>query len=96
MRIDSFVSLYGPGLLSVVIGALFIRILTWVRGRIGSGAVLGRVADTLAERMQEAARQHGSGAEPDREPEPRTTDPSKPGHVHKPKPKQTPTVRRMR
>ena len=96
MRIDAFFPLYGPGLIFAVIGALFIRVIMWVRGKVGHGAVLGRVADAIAERMQEAARKHGPGTEPDRQPEPRTTDPSKPGHVHEPKPKRAPTIRRMR
>jgi hypothetical protein len=96
VRIDSFFSLYGPGLIFAVIGALFIRVIMWVRGKVGRGAVLGRVADAIAERMQEAARKHGPGTEPDRQPEPGTTDPSKPGHVHKPKPKRAPVIRRMR
>ena len=92
VRINSFFSLYGPGLICAVIGALIIRVIAWVRGKIGRGAVLERVAEAIAKRMQDAARKQGGG----REPEPRTTDLSKPGHVHKPKPKRTPAVRRMR
>ena len=96
VRINSFFSLYGPGLMFVVVGALLIRIITWVRGKAGRGAVLQRVADALDIRMREAPHEHGSGTEPERQPEPRTTDPSKPGHVHEPKRKRAPAVRRMR
>ncbi len=71
---------------------LIFRVVRWVRRKVGRGAELERVAEAIAERMQDAARKQRGG----REPEPRTTDPSKPGHVHKPKPKRTPAVRRMR
>ncbi|MFQ5564903.1 MAG: DUF3592 domain-containing protein [Paracoccaceae bacterium] len=96
VRINSFFDLYGGGVILIVVGALFIRIITWVRRKIGRGLVLERVADSLTERMREAVQEHGAGAGSDREPDPRATDPSKPGHVHEPKPKRPPTVRRMR
>ncbi|MHA1527975.1 MAG: DUF3592 domain-containing protein [Alphaproteobacteria bacterium] len=96
VRINSFFSLYGIGLVFVVTGAFFIRVILWIRRKIGSSAVLEQVADAIAERMKEAARKHGPGADTERRPEPRTTDPARPGHVHKPKPKLEPVVRRMR
>ena len=97
VRINSFFSLYGPGLIVIVVGALFIRILGWFRRKVSGGSVvLGLVAGALAERIQEAAREQRPGAEPDLEPEQETTDVSERGHVHKPKPKREPAVRRMR
>ncbi len=92
VRIDAFFPLYGPGLILVIVGGLIFRVVRWVRRKVGRGAVLERVAEAIAERMQDAARKQGGG----RELEPQTTDPSKSGHVHKPKPKRAPTVRRMR
>ena len=97
VRINSFFDLYGSGLIVIVVGGLFIRLIGWFRRKVSGGsAMLGLVAVALAERMEEAAREQGQGAEPDREPEPRTTDVSRRGHVHKPTPKREPVVRRMR
>jgi hypothetical protein len=92
VRVNGFFSLYGAGLMLIVVGGVIFRVISWIRRKLGGGAALGRVADALAERMQEAVREHGRAGEP----EPETTDPSKPGHVHKPKPKREPVVRRMR
>jgi hypothetical protein len=94
VRIDSVFSLYGPGLIFAAIGLLFIGITLFARSKTGGkagGAGLKPVAATERARRGPWSR---TGAEPD--PEPETTDPSKPGHVHKPKPKRTPTIRRMR
>ncbi|MHA1109017.1 MAG: DUF3592 domain-containing protein [Alphaproteobacteria bacterium] len=88
VRIDSFFSLYGIGLVFAATGAFFIGIVTLVRRKAGGGAVLERVADVLARHMPDA--------KPDEEFKSPSTDPSQAGHVHKPKPKREPVVRRMR
>ena len=90
VRINSFFSLYGPGLIFTAIGVLFISIILFARGKMGASGPKPAVATKHAQRGPWSRTQ----AEPD--PEPETTDPSKPGHVHKPKPKRTPTIRRMR
>jgi hypothetical protein len=93
VRIDTFFSLYGPGVIVAIIGAIFLGIGRWFRKRRGGGAARERAAEVTAKPMPRdpwSSTQHGP------ESESRTTDPSKPGHAHKPKPKQTPTVRRMR
>jgi len=91
VRINTFFSLYGLGLIFGSFGAGFLGILLWQRrkraGRTTVEEMVEVVADAVAERVQdEASEERGT----------RTTDPSKPGHAHEPKPKHTPTIRRMR
>jgi hypothetical protein len=90
VRINSFFSLYGPGLMFAAFGMLFAGIVLFARGKMGGPGRKPAVAAKRAQRGPWSQTQ----AKPD--PEPKTTDPSKPGHVHEPKPKRTPTIRRMR
>ena len=90
VRINSFFSLYGPGLMFAAFGMLFAGIVLFARGKMGGAGRKPAVAAKRAQRGPWSRTQ----AKPD--PEPKTTDPSKPGHVHEPKPKRTPTIRRMR
>jgi hypothetical protein len=95
VRINSLFSLYGIGLIMAAIGGLFVCILMFVRKRMfrqGAG-VSARIEEAGAGVWRTEA---DAQAEPGRDPEPRTTDPSKYGHAHKPKPEQPPTIRRMR
>lgn len=89
VRIDSVFSLYGPGLILSAVGAGFLWIvgLFWRRPKEAP-------PPSRADRPGEAPGKAGPwGADT---PEPATTDQSMRGHVHKPKPKRAPTVRRMR
>ena len=95
VRIDSFFSLYGVGLVFAVFGAVFLRIITWVRRRAQAGAPAG-AAITVAERMREELHLRQDQEQEERHAEPTATDAGKREHAHAPKPKQTPTIRRMR
>lgn len=87
MRIDSFFSLYGFGLIFAAFGAVFLVMLMFVRRFIETRPA------ALAARSA-AARRYAPPSAP-AAPEP-TTDLSKYGHAHKPKPPPEPTVRRNR
>jgi len=95
VRIDSFFSLYGLGLIFAVIGGIFIAVLRLVRKRMfdRGDSVLEQSEAAAAEKWRREARPT-TGPQPASRPE--TTDLSQYGHVHKPKPKSRPTVRRMR
>jgi hypothetical protein len=86
VRINSFFSLYGPGVIVSAVGAVFLLIVGqfWRRPKRG---VEPEQADHSGDRPEDKG--------PWRD-EPRTTDPSQPGHIHEPKPKQPTAVRRMR
>ena len=90
VRINSVFSLYGPGLAFAAFGVLFISIILFIRGKAGRAGLKPAVA------TKHTQRDPWTGREEKRDPQPKTTDPSKPGHVHKPKPKRPPTIRRMR
>lgn len=94
VRINSFFSLYGLGLIFAAVGGFFLLVLSFVRRKMsapihGYSELARQEAEARARWEAEAREQMGQ------EPE-QTTDPSQHGHVHKPKPKQQPTVRRMR
>ena len=95
VRINSFFSLYGAGLMFAGVGGLFISVLMFVRRSMlrHDARVSGQMERASPGKGQAGAAAHG---ELWHDPEPVTTDPSKYGHVHKPKPKRAPTVRRMR
>jgi hypothetical protein len=86
VRINSFFSLYGPGLILSVVGAGFLLVVGQFWRKSKKGAELEQ-ADHSGERPEDNG--------PWRD-EPQTTDPSQPGHAHQPKPKQPSAVRRMR
>lgn len=86
VRIDSFFSLYGIGAIFATIGALFIGVGMWA-GRKGAVAV-----GEAASRVTLPGSDPWSAESAKR----KTTDPSQPGHVHEPKPKQPSAVQRMR
>jgi hypothetical protein len=94
VRIDSFFSLYGFGLIFAAVGGVFVTLLRFVRRS------MLRPGGPLARRLEQAAAEGSarrSAADPTPKPtEPRTTDPSEHGHAHDPKPKPAETVRRMR
>jgi hypothetical protein len=100
VRIDSFFSLYGIGLIFTIIGGVFLHILTWVRrktaGRIVQTGMSAGAAKSLAARKRKKLHMREEHDEPEPQPAPTTTDPSKREHAHTPKPRQSPTVRRMR
>lgn len=100
VRIDSIFSLYGIGLIFTIIGGVFLRILTWVRrkaaNRMAQAGAPAGVAKSLATRMRKELHMREEHDEPEPRPAPTTTDPGKREHAHTPKPRQSPTVRRMR
>lgn len=98
VRIDSFFSLYGFGLIFALVGGAFLVMLRFVR------RMMFRPGSPLAQRFEQAlaeaaarksARESGPGPAPQLA-EPRSTDPAQYGHSHEPKPAQPETVRRMR
>jgi hypothetical protein len=97
VRINSFFSLYGIGLIFAAMGGLFVLVLMAVRrkmfGQREGGSVLAQMEREAAEKWR---RENATAGEATRKPGPVTTDTSRYGHVHKPKPKHEPTVRRMR
>jgi len=90
VRINSFFSLYGIGLIFAAMGGIFVLVLIAVRRKMFGPRRTGSV---LAQMEREAAEKWGRE---NAEPEPTTTKLSQYGHVHKPKSKHKPTVRRMR
>jgi len=100
VRIDSFFSLYGIGLIFAAIGGVFLRIITWVRrkttGRMAQTGATAGSAKSLAARMRKELHMREEHDKPEPRPAPATTDPGEREHAHTPKPKQSPTVRRMR
>lgn len=106
VRINSFFSLYGPGLMFAAFGALFIGLIKWARGMVGrstkrlleSAATAERVRNRLRAQMEAKGPKRGQkkvrgGKSPPASSKP---VPSTPVHTHKPKPKRTPAIRRMR
>jgi hypothetical protein len=87
VRIDSFFSVYGIGAIFTAFGVLFIVIGLWA-GRKRTAAIAGRATG--------GTPLPGTGPRPEVPAEPKSTDPSQPGHVHEPKPKQPSVVQRMR
>lgn len=100
VRIDSFFSLYGIGLIFAVTGGVFLRLLTWVRRKAGKrlapAGVPAGAGKSLAARMRKELHRRQDQAQDERHAAPTDTDPGKREHAHAPKPRQTPTIRRMR
>ena len=86
VRINTTFSLYGPGLILAAAGGLFLLILRFVRRRtVRPNSGFGEID----RRKAQAHRKTEQMEQP-------TTDPSQYGHIHEPKPRREPTVRRMR
>lgn len=86
VRVNPTFSLYGPGLIFAVVGGVFLLVLGFVR----------RKAAQAKNGLAEIARRETEARGTTKRKQQPTTDPSQYGHVHEPKPKREPTVRRMR
>jgi len=95
VRIDSFFSLYGIGLIFIAMGGAFVTILSVARKRMlrRTGSVLQRLEQAAAETWTQEA-DDATPTPP--ETKPGSTKPADEYHPQKPRPKRTPTIRRMR
>jgi Protein of unknown function (DUF3592) len=95
VRIDTFFSLYGIGLIFIAMGGLFVTILSFARKRLlrRSGSVLRRLEQAAAEKWTQEADNATQTAP---EAEPATSRPPDEYHPRKSGPNRTPTIRRMR
>ncbi|MCH8951418.1 MAG: DUF3592 domain-containing protein [Proteobacteria bacterium] len=106
VRINSFASLYLPGLMFAGFGALFLGLIRVAQKMVGRGTNRLLKAAATAERMEKRLRAQMEAKGPKRgqkkirgakwQPASSKPVPSTPVHTHKPKPKGTSTIRRMR